>query len=153
MCQGLTRVTITAKAVTTVLGPLYYWGLIFGANMGLAGAGWAFALVKATNAALLLGYLAYQAIRAETSQNTGSGASSSVKQEWSFTGSSSSGGRSGGSVESASQTEMPPWVVSPGRDGADMGSSSSSFLEGGQRMHTEVSKWRACPLQTVLHIC
>ncbi|GIM16031.1 hypothetical protein Vretimale_18710 [Volvox reticuliferus] len=61
--QGYTQVTTTAKALTTALGPLYYWGCMFGLNLGLVGAGYAYALCKATNAAILFGWMMRRALR------------------------------------------------------------------------------------------
>ncbi|GLI69686.1 hypothetical protein VaNZ11_014374 [Volvox africanus] len=61
--QGCTQVTTTAKAIATALGPLYYWGCMFGLNLGLVGAGYAYALCKATNAAVLLGWMLRRALR------------------------------------------------------------------------------------------
>ncbi|GIL51836.1 hypothetical protein Vafri_7743 [Volvox africanus] len=61
--QGRTQVTAMAKAIATALGPLYYWGCMFGLNLGLVGAGYAYALCKATNATILLGWMLRRALR------------------------------------------------------------------------------------------
>ncbi|KAG2444219.1 hypothetical protein HYH02_009157 [Chlamydomonas schloesseri] len=61
--QGVVAPTTIAKAVVTVLGPLYYYGCMFWLDLGLVGAGYAYALCKGTNALLLLGWLAWRILR------------------------------------------------------------------------------------------
>ncbi|KAG2436928.1 hypothetical protein HXX76_006447 [Chlamydomonas incerta] len=61
--QGIVAPTTIAKAIVTVVGPLYYYGCMFWLDLGLVGAGYAYALCKATNAALLLGWLGWRLLR------------------------------------------------------------------------------------------
>ncbi|PNW85776.1 hypothetical protein CHLRE_03g205850v5 [Chlamydomonas reinhardtii] len=66
--QGIVAPTTIAKAVVTVVGPLYYYGCMFWLDLGLVGAGYAYALCKATNAMLLLGWLGWRILRGPEQQ-------------------------------------------------------------------------------------
>ncbi|KAG2483530.1 hypothetical protein HYH03_017636 [Edaphochlamys debaryana] len=64
--QGIVHPTTIAKAIVTVLGPVYYYGFMFWMDMGLVGAGYAYLACKGTNALLLLAWMGWKILRGES---------------------------------------------------------------------------------------